>query len=488
MKGLFTVLITLSLFALGFGLYMLIPFKKKTGQIVVVSIAAAIAIIMIVIPAKAICSIDIPILNRSANQIIDDFVTSIDQYNTVLMLSPDLANELVNMVPNIVKGVITFIVEGIYLLLASLVTTIVYLAKKKKKDQKKKPVRAISANLGCIVMSFVFFLVPVSGIANIYSNLNKVLGIEKVLYEEYPKLKKYAKMIDFVDGAAQILDTGFVIDDIPLLAIDAFSGGAASGISDSLFVADELLYNFEKSNILALYDDNFTFAAFDTNDIVKDNLDLALEFARGNEAYEKIILSIFNGITNSISKQAEVDFGIKNIDLTYSIGEIETGYDRLLEVVSFVGKLGLVNQAKILIPRLIELIEELIDIMEEIMKYVENPKDIFKNLSNLVGNVKDLVNEALNLLDTAKPLLSNLLGDANKVKTLNNIMSNKIIYNMTNHMKWDIDKEVEIHGVKINIGRALTSVYLCYKLDEIEERWKNSEEYISTKQFLTIRG
>ena len=330
---LFTILITLLLFGLGFGLYVLIPFRNKTKQLIVTGVAVFIALVMIFIPASFICSIDIPFIGMDANAIINEFLMSSDQYKTLIDMTPEFEIELYNLAQNVVKSAVVFVIEGVYLLLASLITTIIYIAKKQpnapkvakvvedaKKEAAKKPVAkdkpakvkkvrphsgkkhvvgALFANLGCIIMSAVFMIVPLFTVSNIYINARNALGTgtaTEVLYEKYPEFKRFSVIIDLIDKVAVIADTDTIVGEIPLYAADAFSMGAASSLSKQLSSVDLIMYHFEKAKIASIYSSSFKFQNTTINTFDFGEINAAAGMAIESPMYAPIVMAYVNDI------------------------------------------------------------------------------------------------------------------------------------------------------------------------------------------------
>ena len=345
MKLVLSILITVLLFGLGFGLYMLIPFKKKKGQLIVTIIGVAIAVIMIFIPASFICSIEIPFFEMDANEIITKVLYSSEEYEILAKSVNEFEPGVMELAQAVVKSSVVFVIEGIYLMFASLITTIVYLAKKKKKDQKKRVVRALFTNLGCFVLSVAFLFVPLYTVSKIYVNLNTALGIEKdTLYNKYEGFKKYAPIIDLIDTVSVVADTDFMIADIPLWAADSFSLGAASQLTGDLNSVDLVIYHFEEAGIQVVFNKSFSFLNTTPSTFDFNEMNIVVGLALASEVYDDVALTFLNDILTYVENIIKANTGKTNVNLQYTLDEFKAQYTQIIDILNFVMEFDLLNR------------------------------------------------------------------------------------------------------------------------------------------------
>ena len=487
MAILFSILITLLLFGLGFGLYILIPFRNKTKQLIVTGVAVFIALVMIFIPASFICSIDIPFVGMDANAIINEFLSSSSQYETLTEMTPDFEPEVYALAQNVVKSAVVFVIEGVYLLLASLITTIIYIAKKqpnapkiaktvedakkeaakkeaaKKVDAKNKPAKvkkvrpysgkkhivgAIFANLGCIVMSAVFLLVPLYTVSNIYINTRNAIGTgtaTEVLYEKYPEFKRFSVIIDLIDKVAVIADTDTIIGEIPLYAADAFSMGAASELSHQLSSVDLIMYHFERAKIVNIYGNSFKFRNTNNNTFDFNEISITAGMALQSSMYAPIAQAYVNDILSVFEKRLIEEGVISNPKLQMSIEELQDQYEEILDLLSFVVEEGLLNR---------------------LSDFFNPSLSIADKLEVLVDAANDLI------LDTAnRHRIQRILGYelVKKLMRYFNISPDAITIDSIKHL--------------INIGLSIYDI-----LDEWKNNYEESPLYCAAERFLVARG
>lgn len=482
MAILFSILITLLLFGLGFGLYILIPFRNKTKQLIVTGVAVFIALVMIFIPSSFICSIDIPFVEMDANAIINEFLSSSNQYKTLTEMTPDFEPEVYALAQNVVKSAVVFVIEGVYLLLASLITTIIYIAKKhpnapkvaktvedakkepaKKPNAKAKPVKvkkvrpnsgkkhvvgALFANLGCMVMSVVFLLVPLYTVSNIYINTRNAIGTgtaTEVLYEKYPEFKRFSVIIDLIDKVAVIADTDTIIGEIPLYAADAFSMGAASELSHQLSSVDLLMYHFERAKITNIYKPGFDFRNTTTSTFDFTEISITAGMAIQSSMYAPIAQAYVNDILSVFEKYLVDEGVVSNPKLQMTIGEIADQYEEILDLLSFVVEEGLIQR---------------------LSSFFDKNASLSNRINVVVSAAQDL------LLDTVNR------------HRIQKILGYELVKKLMGYFKIAPDT-INLESIKhlITIGLSLY---------DILNKWKNSYEetplYCAAERFLVARG
>ena len=431
---------------------MLIPAKKKLGQLIVVAICFVVAIVMLFVPSSFICSINIPFVNMNADQIILLFLETSDQYLVVNGIVSEFGLTIVEMVRNVIKSCVIFAIEGVILLIASLVTLIIYLVR--KKEGKKKVSKAIFTTLGCLVMSFAFFLVPVYTISNIYVNMFDALGTdtaEEVLYSKYPEFRKYSSVIDLIDQMASLTDTDTILGEIPLWAADTFSQGDASQLSKDLASVDLIMYHFEEAGIPKIYDESFSFRDTTAETFNFSEMESVVGMTLESPIFAPIALVFVNDIMSCLEQQMEQDLD-KEVDLQFTIDEFRTQYKEVLELLNVVIEYNLLNK-----------------------------------LAAIMGNLNDFDAIYAEIEPIAREILAN---NTYKNKMLA-IFDYEIIKNIGAYMDFDIGDSFIGNQIEELVKPAIAALYAGVKLYEVMDTWKssydNSSLYQASKRFLEVR-
>ena len=411
MKIILSIVITLLLFGLGFGLYMLIPFKKKKNQLIVTIVGVAIAVIMIFIPASFICSIELPFFSMNANEIITKVLYSSEEYEILAKSVGEFEPGIMKLAQAVVKSSVVFVIEGIYLMFASFITTMIYLFKKKKKDQKKRVGGALFANLGCLVLSLSFLFVPLYTVSKIYVNLNTALGIGKdSLYNKYEGFKKYAPIIDLIDTVSVVADTDFMIADIPLWAADSFSLGAASQLTEDLNSVDLVIYHFEEAGIQVVFNKGFSFLNTTPETFDFNEMNSVVGLALVSEVYDDVALMFLNDILTYVENIIKVNTGKSNVNLQYTLDEFKAQYTQIIDILNFVMEFDLLNRLDSYFSLSGSLSDKIKDIASVAQTIIGDTKNRHRALALLdYPLVKKVISyyveEDMGLLDVAEKLI-----------------------------------------------------------------------------------
>lgn len=341
LKLILTIVLTIILFAGSFALLLLIPFKNKKAQKIITIIGIAFALVMLVLPASVICDFNIPFINKSGYQIIEEFLNTSAQFKDVNALAPGYYETMVVMIENVIKSAVVFFVEGLVLFFSSIVLWIVYLV---KKDKNKKKVRATFASFGCFILSLVFLLVPVYSIANIYGSLDNAMRAEgKPFYEEFPEYRAYTPIFKAIEALVPYASGDIVAAEVPLWVLDSFSYGDASRMSEGLASVDTLMYHFKLSGIPVIYDNNFDFSQTKKGTFDFEQLELLIKLCLESELFEPVSRGFTNHIMDSFEKTLDKENSVGDLQLDFSKEEFALQYKDIMDMLDFVVDYDLVN-------------------------------------------------------------------------------------------------------------------------------------------------
>lgn len=371
MNGLSSLSISILFLLITLMTFILIPFYKKNIKKYFALGLLIFSLIMFFVPESLIGKF--PFIGGNVEKFIHDFLNSTKQFKDINGLSPSIESNLIYLIEKTIKMCVIFIVDGLVILLSSILFFIVHIVKK-----KKNYAGLTFSTILTVMLCFVMILAPLYSIFNINKKMNENLASDGALYKSYPEYEKYKEIFDFLNkGSSMINEKNEKILDNTYYLTYFFSNGADRRIVDDLSSVKPLLNQLKDSGLTIIYTDkDFDFSETTETTFDFDEMNSLIANVLKTEIFNDVARGFANQILALFEEQLKVDSETTDdIMLTLSPEEFRKQYKGIVKMLKFVVDYDLADRVQNMnISTLLSIIKDLkvdglITLLTEIVRY-----------------------------------------------------------------------------------------------------------------------